>query len=327
LAAPDSAAHTSALVLGTFWATGGLSAVAERVLERAERLGDHLALSQAYNVQGVVAYQQMRYKDAVDWNMKIIHTREAEVAGDPYAMGQCHTYPLLGLLALGCFAEARGLATRFQEVAAEQNSQFMAYAIAWRIQIETLAGEWAQVCALEEELLRLNGRDEDRLLVGTVRGLLMCAAARLHLGEAHRANSLMRLARIGGHTDARLNAPLLRVALARGDLAQVRTLFGRNRKELPPPATWWAVDHTATRLDTLAALAVGSDPDPAATATLDVEAAAHLDADGYLAAVADRALGLAHRDAARMGRAEARFAELCLPAQARITAELCAGIG
>jgi hypothetical protein len=151
--------------------------------------------------------------------------------------------------------------------------------VAWWVQIETLAGEWKRVSELEERARRATRINSGRAGITTVRALLFCAAARVRLDDSGGAARLARTAiSFGDDGDPRVNAPWLRLAIARHDLPEIRRLFAANHKDLPPYAGWWALDNEATRLDALAAL--DETDQPAAEATT------YQVTDPYLAAVA-----------------------------------------
>jgi tetratricopeptide (TPR) repeat protein len=221
----------------TLWLGEDLSLLAQRLLARARRIGDLFATGQAYRVTAMVATHERHHEEALEWYLKTVALFEADGANNPHITGYCHQYSLETLLALGRFAEARRYATRFEEVSATQSPAHLAHAVAWWVQIEILAGERERVRELEERVLRVlravRWFGDRRAGVTTVRALLYCAAARAQLGDTARAARLAKIAaEFGDDSDARVNAPWLRLAIARHDLPEMRRLFASNH--LPP---------------------------------------------------------------------------------------------
>jgi DNA-binding SARP family transcriptional activator len=313
LGPPESFAYGVGLLVRSLWLGEDLSLLAQRLLARARRIGDLFATGQSYRVAAMVATRERRHEEALEWYLKTIALFEADGANNPHITGYCHQYPLETLLALGRFAEARRYATRFEEVSATQSPAHLAHAVAWCVQIEVLAGEWERVRALEDRVMRSVRFFADRGTgITTVRALLFCATARARLGDTGRAARFEKMALgLGDDSDPRINAPWLRLALARHDLPEIRRLFASNHKNLPPYAEWWALDNLATRLDGLAAL---NESDQLAE-----ESAPYQRTDPYLTAIAERALGTVHRDPVRLRAAARAFAAIGLPAQVRTT--------
>jgi tetratricopeptide (TPR) repeat protein len=268
----------------------------------------------------MVATRQRHHEEALEWYLKTVALYEADGDNNPYITGYCHQYPLETLLALGRFAEARRYATRFDEISATQSPAHVAHAVAWWVQIEVLAGEWERVRELEERVLQAIRWFGDRGAgVTTVRALLFCAAARMQLGDTRQAARLAKTAAgFGDDSDARVNAPWLRLALARHDLPEIDRLFANNHKSLSAYAHWWALDNEAVRLDALAALGRADQ--------LADEAACYHRTDPYLTAIAERALGTVHRDPARLRTAARAFQAMDLAAQASTTDALAEGV-
>jgi hypothetical protein len=195
-------------------------------------------------------------------------------------------------------------------VAEAQGRVAQLHAVAWWVEIEALAREWTRVRGFEERI-RQSTRAGAQVRVSGVRALLLCAAARVQLGEHDEAAALERFATelARGHDD-RLAGPYIRLALARRDLDAVAELMRRAPRELKPWAGWWALDLDVTRLDALAVLG-----DEAAVAA---EAAPLLGTGDFVDAVAKRAIGVVRGDSVLRREADEAFVRMGLPGHATL---------
>jgi hypothetical protein len=215
------------------------------------------------------------------------------------------------LLVLGRFDEARGYATRNEQVAGVQGRAARAQAVAWWVEIEGLARDWTRVRGFEKRV-RDPVHPGTQPRVSGVRAVLLCAAAGVELGDEEAAVDLERLAAtLARGPDDRLAGPYLRLALARRDLDRVEWLLPRTPRELKPWATWWSLELEVTRLDALAAL---GDADAVAA-----EAAPLLGTGDFTDAVAKRALGHARGDPGLVRDAEDAFTRMSLPGHVTAT--------
>lgn len=111
-----------------------------------------------------------------------------------------------------------------------------------------------------------------------------------------------------------LDVPRLRLALARGDLAQAERLLATPVAERGWYRGWMAISRIATRLDGLAAIRD--------TARVEAEAADCLRPGTYFEPFALRALGLVREDPDLLASAAQRFAALGLAWHAQKTRAL-----
>ncbi len=318
LAAPDTVAHALTLSARALWDPQHLATLAPQALAAAERSGDLNAIGNAYGMQECLAGIERRYADALQWAPKRLALLDQS---DPYQIGDTYLHFVVPLMALGRFTEARQYAARNEEIAPRQSEAWRARAIAWWIELESLAAEWHRVRQYEARAREaMRDASADSPTVYNVRALLLCAAARAHLGDPDEADTLDRLATdlAGAADDDRIVGPYIRLALARRDLSRVADLMTQAPTRLRPWAQWWSIDLAATRLEALAAL--GN------TAALEAEAAPFIGTNTFAEAVAVRALGLVRHDPMLLLQATDMFAGMDLPAQAAQTKRLAGRI-
>ena len=305
---PGTPAHTRALITRAVWLPEHLAELAAQALTAAEQGDDLGNLGQAYPIQEIHALVDRRYANALEWAMKCVALVGLE---DPHFIDDAYTLPIPPLMALGRFAEAREFAARYEAVAAKQYQAAKAHALAWRIEIEALAGEWSRVRGYEDRARQPARYGAHR--VSAVRALLLCAVARARLGQVAESTRLERLAdELAPITDDRIAAPHIRLALARGDLDRVAELMAHAPRRLKPWAQWWALDLDITRLDALTALGDATGVEAEATPLLGTCA--------LLDAVAKRALAAVRRDPVLRRQAVEAFTHMDLPGHVAPTA-------
>jgi DNA-binding SARP family transcriptional activator len=310
LSRPGSDTHTWALALHAAFDHARLGELAGAALAEARR-GDNVdAVADALSLQIMLATRERRYDDVLDWVMERQALVVAHANGDPYDLGDCHRHVAMPLMHLGRFDEARAYLARHEEVAARLAPESRADAVAWWIELEAMAAEWSRVRDREPALQAYVDDDVARRRVPTIRALVLCAVARVHLGEPEHGERLVRQAEdLAGGPDDRVAATHVQLALARGDLDAVRRHLTRLPTDLPPWATWWLLHLDATRLDAIAVLG-----DAAAA---EEEARTCLGTGGFLDAVATRALGTVRRDPDLLRAAADAFTRMNLPVLAR----------
>jgi DNA-binding SARP family transcriptional activator/tetratricopeptide (TPR) repeat protein len=309
LSRPGTNAHTWALVLRASFDHTLLAALAKDAYAEAQRTDDFDYMADAHTLQILLAARERRYDDMLEWTMKRHAGELAHANGDPYLQGDCFVHVAMPLMHLGRFDEARQYLTRNQKVASHLSPANKADAVAWWIELEALANEWGRVRNLEPALQSFADDDLARCRVRVSRAVVLCAIARIHLGDPEHGEALVRQAdeMAGGHDD-RIAATYVELALARGDLDAVRNLMGRLPKSLPPWGGWWVLHLETTRLNAIAALGD--------TAAAEEETRTHLDTGVFLDAVAKQALGTVHHDPELLHAAADAFTRMNLPALA-----------
>jgi hypothetical protein len=189
------------------------------------------------------------------------------------------------------------------------------HAVSILIEVEELAGAWETVAELQSRAEQAIDENLATPCVRNPRSLLVCAAARTELGDEPAARDLEERARslwMEGYGST-LDAPLLRLALARGDLERAERLIGA--PELRGwHRGWFVFSALAARLDALAALGRREE--------VEEEAGRHRRPGTYLEPFALRALGLVQQDASLVERAAAGFAAMGLERHAAATRAL-----
>jgi hypothetical protein len=189
------------------------------------------------------------------------------------------------------------------------------HAVAVLIEVEELAGAWETIAELQPRAEHAIAENLATPCVRNPRSLLVCAAARAELGDEDGARELEERARdvwMEGYGST-LDAPLLRLALLRGDLDLAERLVGQ--PELRGwHRGWFLFSAHAARLDALAALGRREE--------VEREASRHRRPGTYLAPFALRALGIVREDATLVERAAESFEAIGLGGHAAATRAL-----
>src|SRR5439155_5225713 len=166
--------------------------------------------------------------------------------------------------------------------------------------LEVLGG-WEEIRALVPRARSAVDENLATPCVRAPRSLLVCAAACAALGDDAEAGSLEREAdqlpveQFGLIMDA----PRIRLALHRHDLATVSRLVSGSASSITRRQVWYFPAAVATHFDALAALGE--------LERAEKDAAEFLETDSVLTAFATRALGILRRDASLMEEAATRF--------------------
>ena len=181
--------------------------------------------------------------------------------------------------------------------------------------IDELAGRWDCIRAVGGRLENAVAANAGTRCHLDARALLDCALA-AHLSgdmaEATRFEALADEAMMPGISGLTVEAPRLRLAIARRDTATIERLLC-----VPTNLTYTVLATTSARLDGLAALDRGAEVEALAPALLQPGT--------YLEPFALRALGVVRRDADLMERGQAAFAAMGLSWHAAETARGGAG--
>jgi len=297
LADERSPAHVNALIAQAYWDPERSREAARAATELAETLGDIELLSYAWDASRLAAFRDGDYAEACAWA-----ERRFEVVDritDPDHVAGIYEGAIPAYAGGGSFARARELVALHESVAARLTPHHRLHGVAYRIQVEELAGEWEAIRALlgrTEEVVEANLATP---CVLNPRSLLVSALAAAHLGEEAEARRLeARADELGMEGFGPiLDGPRTQLLLLRGDLERVRALLVE--PVAPRGRNWYFLAAMAARLDALAAL---GDRD-----RLEAEAAPHLRPGTYLGPFALRALGVIREDASLVEQAVARF--------------------
>ena len=181
-----------------------------------------------------------------------------------------------------------------------------------QLRVATLAGRWDAVDPLTAYAERAVEANATTPCPGNVAALLCCALASERAGDPAAARRLEAQAdAIGMEGYTEFDAPKLRLALFRDDLAELRRIV--DSMELAG-FVQYEFDTPAALLDALVAI---GDQERA-----EAEALAWLRPGTYVEPFALRALGVARKDAQLLGEATARFASMSLDWHAAETRKL-----
>jgi DNA-binding SARP family transcriptional activator len=308
-AEPAGRARATALIAQTFLqpTTAGEACREGRAI--AEQLDEPVLLAHAYQAQAGVERVAGRLEPAAEWVDRELGL--APSIADPNKRGGRYFDGLFAYLRLGRVAEARSMAEEHDALSARLTQHHEVHAAAAHLMVETAACRWQVGAELSARAEAASAANADTPCQFNWRSLLMAALACAELGDAEEAKRLehtaAELVSVGG-PPAREPA-LLRLALARGDLAEVERLLAAD-----PGPSIWDVDYGAARLDALTTLDHRD--------AVEAEAAAALALGGYVEPFALRALGAVRDESSLLERATARFEAFGLDWRARETRAL-----
>jgi class 3 adenylate cyclase len=298
-ARPDSPARARALVARALWEPLEGVDAAREAWRLAERLGDPALRSYALEACSYDELVADRYEDARSWAERRLDLL-AEI-NDPDHRADIYRSPISAYVGCGQFGEARRVALRHDEIASQLTAHHELHGVAFRLEIEELAGEWQ---AVRELTVRAEGAVEaniDTPCVQNPRTLLGAALAEARLGNLDEAGRLAALADaldMKGY-DSVLAGPRIGLALTIGDLDTVERLLGLEEWPYRGVIRTIKAGPLAARLDGLAALGH--------RARIEMEAPRFLVPHTYLEPFALRALGHSREDEALLEQARARF--------------------
>ena len=313
LAEPESVPYLKALLARARWDPGRGIPAAIEAGALAERLGDPIYRSFAFDVRGIAEFVRGEYELGKAWAERRFELLD-EIT-DPDHRSEIYAAPISGCIWSGRFREARRLARAYDELASPLTPHHRVHAVSILIEVEELAGAWEAVAELQPRAEQAIADNLSTPCVRNPRSLLVCAAAQVELGDEAAAGELEERARavwMEGYGST-LDAPLLRLALLRGELDQAERLVGV--PELRGwHRGWFLFSALAARLDALATLG--------RTKEVEEEASRHRRPAMYLEPFALRALGRVHEDPSLVERAAAAFDAMGLTGHAAATRAL-----
>jgi tetratricopeptide (TPR) repeat protein len=302
LSEPGSKARATALIAASMWQRAGegakgyaMRAATEAALI-AETIGDPDLRAAALTAGSFAAYSEGRHEDALAWSERSFGL--IDDVTDPDLVADIHQTAALPAVARGRFREGRRLVGRFDEVNTRLTDHHRVHGVAVRTELEELAGEWESVLGLQERIEVLVERNLATPCIRNPRSLLVAALANVHAGNEPEARRLEERAAeiwMEGFGLA-LDAPRLRLALVRGDLALVEALLVESPRRIQ---TIFKQANSSARLDALTALGDRK--------RLEEDAPQFLRPNTYLEPFALRALGVVREDEALIRQALERF--------------------
>jgi DNA-binding SARP family transcriptional activator len=319
LSEPGSPARVKAQLALGYWNPEGAGDAPREAAQAADRLGDPVLRSYAYDAWAITLFVRGR----LDLGYELEKQRFALVdqLTDPEHIADIYYAPITASVWRGDFEEAGDLARKHDEIQRPLTPHHRIHGIAVLLELAELAGEWDTIAALQATAEQRVADNAKTPCVRNARSLLVCALANAHLGHADEAERLERCAdemqmRGFGHV---LETPRLRLALVRGDAEQANLLLDQ-----PPPDRGWhrgwlLLSTHAARLDALAALGRREELE----AWVPAQPGDYLKPRSYLEPFLLRALGTVRGDQTLVQRAIDRFERLGLrwhAAQTRVMA-------
>jgi hypothetical protein len=298
-ARPDSSSLAMALTARARWAPQAGADAAIEASRIAEQLGDAELRSAAWDARGIVAFVAGEFDHGRAWAERRFELLD-EIS-DPDVRADIHSAPISGCIWSGRFGEARRLADAHDEITQSLTPHHRLHGVAIKVEVEELLGRWDVVRSLQartETAVEENGATP---CVRNPRTLLVTALAHQLDGRADEARRLEEQA-LGMWMEgygSTLDTPRLRLALARGEPAEVERLLGLPDTTHGWHRGWFIFANPAARLDALAALDRRDE--------LEREAPRHLRRANYLRPFALRALGLVRADDGLLWEALAEF--------------------
>ena len=249
---PDGDARVRALLARSFGHPTAADDPAREASLLADHLGDPDLRGLALSARALAAFGRGDFQTALTW---------AERAGDlvdemtdPDLVADAYGAAVPAVAALGRFREAERLAGQYHDVNERLTPHHRVHGVALPCEVAEMWGDWRRIIALEPEVVERVEDNLDTPCVRNPRTLLLCAVAHVYEGDDDAGRELEQRARelwMEGHGVV-LDAALLKLALARGDLDAVERLCDselRLRRQ-----TWFYVAAITARFDALAAI-------------------------------------------------------------------------
>jgi class 3 adenylate cyclase/tetratricopeptide (TPR) repeat protein len=307
----DSAARAKALTARCYYEYEKSAEDAAEASRIADRLGDPVLRSRAYDARSLVAFVHGDYEQALEWcRRRIAIIGELD---DPDMEANVFSSAAAPAAASGRFDEARQYAASQDEITRSLSPHHRLHGVSGILELEELLGNWTAVLELQQTVEEAVAANIATPCVRNSRSLLVCALAHAYRGEEDEAARLEREGEAHAMTGygTVLDTPRLRLALDRGDLSAVKERLGTPAVR---SSNWFYLSSMSAHLDGLAELGQRE--------RVEEEATRALRPGTYLEPFALRALGIARADAALVEQAASRFDALGLSWHSTRTAEL-----
>jgi class 3 adenylate cyclase len=301
LARPESAGRAKAVIARCYSDYSKSPELASEASGIAERLGEPALQSYGFDVRALTAFTAGGYEEALAWQRQRIGL-VGEI-DDPDHRADIYANAIAPAMARGAFEEARRYVTDHAEVTRALSPHHRLHGVAAVVEFEELVGNWKRIRELQEHVEQAVADNVATPCVRDERSLLLCALASTYEGDEEETRRLEEQAE-GHHMEGYgtvIGAPLLQLALSRGDLDEVARLLGEPGVRR---TNWFYLSSMATHLDGLAALRERT--------RMEADASRFLQPGTYLEPFALRALGLVREDARLVERAVVQFEALGL---------------
>jgi class 3 adenylate cyclase len=298
-APPDSRARAMALIARARWSPAEGARVAIEASEIAERLDDPELRSAAWDARGIVAFVAGEYDHGRAWAERRFELLDR--ISDPDVRADIHAAPISGCIWSGRFREARRLAVAHDEIVQSLTPHHRLHGVAIKLEVEELLGRWDVVRDLRARTEAAVDENLETPCVRNPRVLLVTAVASELDGDAVSARALEERALeiwMDGY-GLTLDAPRVRLALARNDLEEAERLLALHDTAHGWHRGWFLFGNIPARLDALAALGRRGE--------VEDEAPGHTRRPNYLRPFALRALGRVRGDSNLLREALADF--------------------
>jgi hypothetical protein len=304
LSQPGTVARAQALIAAACRDLDHAEAAAEAAAI-AERLDDPELCVHAWDACAAVAMASGDYEAAWRWRTRRLQLLDRIT--DPDLRTIIGETPYSACIATCRFDQAREIANRHDELTRSLTPHHRLHGAAILVEVEELLGNWGAIRGLEDRVRATVAANTGNPCLRNARSLLVCALAAACLHDTASAAELERAAdNLASPSKPLLDAPRLRLALARGDLERADELLAR----LEADQGWYSRGH-GTSLATLIARLEGQ----AALGhreQLECAAPRLLTPGTFVEPFALRALGLVRKDHELIKRSLVRFNELAL---------------
>jgi hypothetical protein len=309
---PGSAARARALISDCYWSNHKSRARAAEAGAIAEQVGDPVIRSYGLDARAVAAFANQEYAEALSWTRQRFDLLDQITDPDHIHDLYCATIPIN--IANANFREARRIAQKNEELCSTLSAHHRLHAVAIHTEVYELTGEWDRVRELLPQL-----RERVRLNLATPcirnsRSLLIAALATEYSGDAGESRALEHEARelgMEGYDEVQ-SGPLIRLALARGDLEKAEQMVADQLGMLRQ--TWFFPSGWTARLEALVAMGQAD--------RVEEESRHFLKPGSYFEPFVLRALGEVREDEALIRQALERFETMHLDWHAEQTRAL-----
>jgi len=312
LAPPESPARARALISSCYWSHTKSQALPAEASAIANRIGDLDLRSYALEARAVAAFANQQYPEALSWEQRRFDLLDQITDPDHLHDLYCAMIPVC--IANANFGEARRIAHANEELCSTLSAHHRLHGVGILMEVYELTGEWDRVRELLPDL-----RERVRLNLATPcirnsRSLLIGAVASAYLDDEQQSRALEEEANdlgMEGYEEV-LSGPLIRLALARGDLESVERMVADPLGMLRQ--TWFFPSGWAARLEALVALEE--------KARVEDESQYFLKPESYFEPFVLRALGQVREDDELIRQALERFEAMGLDWHAEQTRAL-----
>ena len=308
LAEPGTKARAQALIALCYWREDRPVWAVNEAVEVTRHLGNPGLQIDALNAEWLSEFASGRYREALKVASSAFELERR--ISDPDASARLRESALALFAICGQLEDARRLVVEHDQISRRLSPHHRLHSAAMEVELHELLGDWEVIRDLIPRTRTAVAENLATPCIRSQRSLLVSAAACAALGDDRQSFTLAAEAEQLGMEGfgAILDAPRIRLALNRGDLAAVSRMVAVSTRFIPRRAIWYFPAAISTRLDALAALGKA--------AQLEEEASEFLDQDSLMGAFAIRAVGRLRGDHAMLEAAAERFRRLGFERQA-----------